>query len=35
LRLDPFFEATPRQEGTRMSRRIAVGALADHETSST
>lgn len=29
LRLDPFFEAAPRQAGTRMSRRAAVAALAD------
>jgi hypothetical protein len=29
LRLDPFFEAAPRQEGTRRSRRIAVASLAD------
>jgi hypothetical protein len=29
LRLDPFFEAAPRQEGTRMSRRTAVATVAD------
>jgi hypothetical protein len=29
LRLDPFFEAAPRHEGTRMSRRAMVATLAD------
>jgi hypothetical protein len=29
LRLDPFFEAAPRHEGTRQSRRAAVATLAD------
>jgi len=29
LRLDPFFEAAPKEAGTRASRRIAVAALAD------